>query len=133
MTRAGVRIIGAHPIVGVGPNMIARLYPQYRQPGAVLQTPPHLHNVPVQIAAERGLPAAALWIWFIGAVLAGAAGVFRNAPRDGPVRFLSAAAVASVVAMLAEGMTEHNFGDSEFQILFVVLITLPFAVTKLRV
>jgi hypothetical protein len=29
-------------------------------------------------------------------------------------------------------MTEHNFGDSEFQILFLVLITLPFAVARTR-
>ena len=35
-------------------------------------------------------------------------------------------------AMLAAGMTEHNFGDSEFQILFLVLITLPFAVARSR-
>jgi putative inorganic carbon (HCO3(-)) transporter len=130
MIRAGARIVRAHPILGVGPNMIARIYPQYREADAVLQTPPHLHNVPMQIAAERGLPALAVWIWFIGAVLTGAAGIFRNAPRDGPVRFLSAAAIASVVAMLGEGMTEHNFGDSEFQMLFLVLITLPFAVTN---
>jgi putative inorganic carbon (HCO3(-)) transporter len=133
MIRAGVQIIRAHPIAGVGPNMIARVYPQYREPDAVLQTPPHLHNVPLQIAAERGLPALALWIWFIGAVVTGAAALFRSAPREGPVRFLSAVALASVIAMLGEGMTEHNFGDSEFQMLFLVLITLPFAVTKIRV
>jgi hypothetical protein len=34
--------------------------------------------------------------------------------------------------MLAAGMTEHNFGDSEFQIVFLVLITLPFAVARKR-
>ena len=36
-----------------------------------------------------------------------------------------------IVAMLGEGMTEHDFGDSAFQMLFLVLMTLPFAVTKL--
>jgi len=130
MMRAGKQIIRAHPVFGAGPNMIERVYPQYREPDAVLRTTPHLHNVPLQIAAERGLPAVALWLWFIGAVVIGAAALFRNAPRDGPLRFLSATALASVVAMLAAGMTEHNFGDSEFQILFLVLITLPFAVAK---
>ena len=30
---------------------------------------PHLHNVPLQIAAERGLPALALWLWFIVVLL----------------------------------------------------------------
>lgn len=130
MMRAGKEIIRDHPVFGVGPNMIERVYPQYRDPNAVLRTTPHLHNVPLQIAAERGLPAAALWLWFIGAVVVGAATLFRNARREGPLRFLSATALASVVAMLAAGMTEHNFGDSEFQILFLVLITLPFAVAK---
>ena len=46
------------------------------------------------------------------------------------VPFLAAAALTSVVAMLGAGMFEHNFGDSEFQMLFLVLITLPFAVTR---
>lgn len=132
MMRAGRQIIRDHPVFGVGPNMIERVYPQYREPDAVLRTTPHLHNVPLQIAAERGLPAAALWLWFIGAVVVGAVTLFRNARREGPLRFLSATALASVVAMLAAGMTEHNFGDSEFQILFLVLITLPFAVARTR-
>jgi hypothetical protein len=39
-------------------------------------------------------------------------------------------AIASVVAMLAAGMFEYNFGDSEFLMLFLVLITLPFAATR---
>jgi putative inorganic carbon (hco3(-)) transporter len=130
MMRAGSEIVRTHPIFGVGPNMIERMYPQYRDSGAVLETTSHLHNVPLQIAAERGLPAMGLWVWFIAAVAVGAATLFRTAPREGPLRFVSAAAIASVVAMLAAGMTEHNFGDSEFQILFLVLITLPFAVAR---
>ena len=32
--------------------------------------------------------------------------------------------------MLAAGMFEYNFGDSEFLMLFLVLITLPFAATR---
>ena len=132
MMRAGRRIILNYPVFGVGPNMIERVYPQYREPDAVLRTTPHLHNVPLQIAAERGLPAAALWLWFIGAVALGSVTLFRNARSNGPLRYLSATALASVVAMLAAGMTEHNFGDSEFQILFLVLITLPFAVARPR-
>ena len=132
MMRAGRQIIRDHPVFGVGPNMIERVYPQYRDAGAATGTVSHLHNVPLQIAAERGLPAVALWIWFIGAVIAGAVTLFRHAGREGPLRFFSAAALASVVAMLAAGMTEHNFGDSEFQILFLVLITLPFAVARTR-
>jgi hypothetical protein len=32
--------------------------------------------------------------------------------------------------MLAAGMTEYNFGDSEFLMLFLVLVTLPFAAAR---
>jgi O-antigen ligase len=130
MARAGDQIIRAHPIAGVGPNMVERVYPQYRDSDAVLQDTPHLHNVPLQIAAERGLPALAIWIWFVIAVVTSAAALFRSAPRDGPLRFLAAASLASVVSMLGAGMFEHNFGDSEFLILFLVLVTLPFAVAR---
>ena len=37
---------------------------------AVNKVNPHLHNVPLQIAAERGLPALAIWLWFVIALLA---------------------------------------------------------------
>ena len=132
MMHAGVQIIRDHPIVGVGPNMIERIYPKYRDADAIMQTPPHLHNVPLQIAAERGLPALGLWIWFIATVVMGAWSLFRSAPKEGPMRFLSAAALATVVSMLGAGMFEHNFGDSEFLMLFLALITLPFAVARRR-
>jgi len=42
---------------------------------------------------------------------------------------LPATALAAIAAMLAAGLFEYNFGDSEFLMLFLVLVTLPFAVT----
>ena len=45
--------------------MVIKVYPYYRDPNAVQQLNSHLHNVPLQIAAERGLPALAVWLWFI--------------------------------------------------------------------
>jgi hypothetical protein len=32
--------------------------------------------------------------------------------------------------MLAAGMFEYNFGDSEFLMLFLVLVTLPYAASR---
>jgi hypothetical protein len=32
--------------------------------------------------------------------------------------------------MLAAGLFEYNFGDSEFLMLFLVLVTLPFAAAR---
>ena len=71
MLEAGRAIVRDHPLTGVGPDMVRVVYPRYRVPWAVEPTNPHLHNVPVQIAAERGLPALAAWGWFIGRVVRG--------------------------------------------------------------
>jgi hypothetical protein len=38
--------------------------------------------------------------------------------------------LGAVAAMLAAGMFEYNFGDSEFLMLFLVLVTLPFAAER---
>ena len=126
MLKTGVAMTQAHPLTGVGPNMIEKVYTQYRAPGAVQQTNQHLHNVPMQIAAERGIPALAVFIWFVVSLSASLLAMFRS----GENRVLAATGLASLVAMLAAGMFEYNFGDSEFQMLFLVLITLPFAAMR---
>jgi O-antigen ligase len=125
--------------------MVPVVYEQYRPDYAANELNPHLHNVPLQIAAERGLPTLAAWAWFVIALLGALFRMFRQAgPRAqtgqaalaGRVehperqRMLAAAAMAGTAAMLAAGLFEYNFGDSEFLMLFLVLITLPFAAAR---
>jgi O-antigen ligase len=126
MLQAGVAIVKDHPLTGVGPDQIERVYPNYRVPGAVKETNPHLHNVPMQIAAERGLPALAVWIWFVVTAIAGLIKLLRRPRHVAP----AAAGLGAMFAMLAAGMSEYNFGDSEFLMLLLVLITLPFAAQR---
>jgi O-antigen ligase len=123
MLREGVHMIKDHPFVGIGPNMVLPRYAEYRDPDAVQPVNPHLHNVPMQIAAERGLPALAVWLLFIVSLTISLARLMR----DPELRFLAATGLSAVVAMLAAGMFEYNFGDSEFLMLFLILVTLPFA------
>jgi O-antigen ligase len=125
MLRTGEAIIRDHPLTGVGPNIVQRVYPQYRQPDAVQATNPHLHNVPMHIAAERGLPAVGVWLWFLVTLVLNTFRLFRA--TRAPV--LAATALAAIAAMLTAGFFEYNFGDSEFLMLFLVLVTLPFAAT----
>ncbi|MPY90655.1 MAG: hypothetical protein GEU99_22380 [Luteitalea sp.] len=126
MLRSGVHIVRDHPLLGVGPDNIKRVYEQYRLPEAVEPLNLHLHNVPMQIAAERGLPALAVWLWFIAALLRDLYGRFRA----GRSPALAAAGIAAVISMLTAGMFEYNFGDSEFLMLFLVLIALPYAAQR---
>ena len=123
MLEVGTGIVRDHPWTGVGPTMVQSVYPQYRPDYAVNQVNPHLHNVPMQIAAERGIPALIVWAWFVITLVVTLIRTFRT----GGERLLTATAMAATAAMLAAGLFEYNFGDSEFLMLFLVLITLPFA------
>jgi O-antigen ligase len=129
MIKSGFRIIRDNPLTGVGPDMIIEVYPGYREPTAVNQRNSHLHNVPLQIAAERGLPALAIWCWFVGTLLVD----FLRLRKTSPLPSLATAGIACVVAMIAAGMFEYNFGDSEFLMLFLVLVTLPYAAERVPV
>ena len=126
MARAGGRIVGDHPLTGVGPDMVKEVYPQYRDADAVQDENPHLHNVPLHIAAERGVPALVVWLVFLVFVVRG---LFRQF-RVGGGTALAAAGLAAVAGMLTGGLFEYNFGDSEFLMLFLVLVTLPFAAAQ---
>lgn len=126
MMRTGAAIISDQPLTGIGPDMVPRMYVEYRDALAVNATNPHLHNVPLQIAAERGLPALAVWLWFVATLVVTTWRLFRW----GGDRVLAAGGLGAVAAMLAAGMFEYNFGDSEFLMLLLVLATLPFAAAR---
>jgi O-antigen ligase len=125
MMKSGWRIVKDDPLTGVGPDMIIQVYPHYRDKTAVNERTPHLHNVPVQIAAERGVPALVVWIWFIATLVRD---FWRR--RHALYPSLSNTGLAVIGAMLAAGLFEYNFGDSEFLMLFLVLVTLPYAAER---
>jgi O-antigen ligase len=126
MIRSGLRIIKDNPLMGVGPDTVRMVYPQYRDPQAVQQLNSHLHNVPLQIAAERGIPALLLWLWFMVTLLRD----FVRRRHTTTVPSVTMGALACTVALLAAGLFEYNFGDSEFLMLFLVAVTLPYAADR---
>ena len=130
MLHIGERMIRARPLTGVGPNMVQRLYVSYKGDDSIVvdgvtHINPHLHNDFLQIAAERGLPALALWLWFIVALVRDLWARFRAGERE-----LSATALATIVALLTAGLFEYNFGDSEVLMLFLTIVALPAAATR---
>lgn len=128
MLREGARMVAANPLTGMGPNMVERVYVRFRDPEAVERVNPHLHNVPMQIAAERGLLALGAWLWFVASAATGLVGIMRS----GRSKVLAATGLGAIAAMLGAGMFEHNFGASVFLIFFLVLLTLPFAAERPR-
>lgn len=123
MLRYGGAMVREHPLLGVGPDRVQQVYIEYLDREGSHTVNPHLHNVPLQIAAERGLPALAVWLWFI----VGLGWDLTRRVRAGRHTALAAGALAALVAMLAAGLFEYNFGDSEFLILWLALASAPYA------
>lgn len=125
MLEAGTSMVAHHPWLGVGPDMVGEVYPIYVARQAPHRNNPHLHNNLMQIAAERGLACAAAWLWLMGVVLVAAAQSFRNSAHDPQRRALAAGTLGVVVSSFVAGMGEYNFGDSEFQMLFLFSMAIP--------
>lgn len=124
MWQAGVDMIRDKPVFGQGPGMVLATYPSYRWPEAPNPQAPHLHNNPLQIAAERGLPCLAWWLWWMAASMGDA----YRASRNERTRAAGASALAVLTAVVLAGLFEYNLGDSEVLMLFLMIAALPYAV-----
>jgi putative inorganic carbon (hco3(-)) transporter len=126
MARTGLRMIEAHLIFGIGPEQIQPQFLAYL-PADVAQPLPkgwygHLHNVYLQYAAERGLPALACMLWIIGKMARDFRESLKMSDRSGP-HFIWIGALAVIAAVLAEGFFEYNLGDSEVLTMFLATMT----------
>ncbi len=120
MVVSGVEMVRDHPWLGVGPDMVKRLYPLYRRDDAPRWRVPHLHNNALQIAAERGLPALGAYVWLL---LAFFTRTWRGLlSLTGTKRAAVAASLVAVAGITAAGLFEYNFWDAEVQYLTLVLM-----------
>jgi O-antigen ligase len=126
MWQAGIDMIRDRPVFGQGPRMVESNYPAYRWPGAPNPATPHLHNNVLQIAAERGLPCLAWWLWWVAAAMGDA---LREARRRA---WTAVGSFALLVAVMAAGLFEYNFGDSEILMLLLIVCALPYALRRER-
>lgn len=130
--RTGIRMIQAHPWLGLGPEMVGRQFNSYVPPDIGFPLPEgfygHLHNIYLQYAAERGIPTLLAlmlmfalmlryWIFDLRALPA--------APANGPpanARWLLHGGIAVVIGVLVTGLFEHNLGDSEILMMTLAAI-----------
>jgi O-antigen ligase len=131
MLDTGLRLVRAHPITGVGPGQIKQLYPQWAPPEALRRSTSHLHDTPLQIAAERGVPGLAAWLAIWVAFFGASARTLTRLPReDEDARALVLGPMAAIAAFLVAGLFEYNFGDTEVLLVAVALMALPFVAQR---
>ena len=130
--RTGVEMIKAHPLLGLGPEEIARNFDAYVPKDIVRPLPTgyygHLHNIYVQYAAERGIPALLFIMSLIGMLLWDCfRGVLQAANERSQKLFVLHAAIAVTIGILVGGIFEYNLGDSEVLMMFTSIIGLAYA------
>ncbi|MEO8275459.1 MAG: O-antigen ligase family protein [Thermoanaerobaculia bacterium] len=133
MLEAGARMVAEHPLLGVGPNMVERLYPIYRHASASRLNVPHLHDSYAQIAAERGIPALVSFLALIAVPIVRAWRGYRtekSAAETGRARGTRAdlwlGVAAALLAFSLAGLFENNWGDTEVQRIALLLLAAPF-------
>jgi len=135
LVETGVAMVAANPITGVGPRMVPKLAPQYASryekdanfPDWLYQ---HLHNSPIQVAAETGLLGLVTWLGLWGFLLCVFLRRFLVGELDPFQGFAVLNGICVLIAFLCAGLFEYNFGDSEIVTLVLFSVTAPYVVTK---
>ncbi len=136
--RTGWEMIKAHPLLGLGPEMVRLKFTEYVPPDIPRPLPTgwygHLHNVYIHYAAERGIPVMLILVWMLGKILWDFLSALRRL-RPGPndERFILHGAVAVIIGTLISGIFELNLGDSEVLMAFLAVVACGYlAVEKSR-
>ena len=131
MWRSGLAMWRRHPVLGLGPGGVKREYGTYALPEALKKRTGHVHNTPLQILVERGLPGLAAWLAIWIAFYRHAIGTLRGLPASRTrERALVAGSIAAVTGFLVAGLSEYNFGDSEVVMVAWAVMALPWAAAR---
>jgi O-antigen ligase len=125
MLRVGWRMVLDHPISGVGPGRVEKLYQSYLSPGdPVPAYHGHLHNNLVELAAEFGVPATLAAILFVAVLFHDLTKQCRAAAgRD--TQFLCHASILGAIGFVVAGMFDYTYGHSLGLILFSFVALSP--------
>ena len=130
-TKAGIKIIKDYPLFGTGTNNVQVVFknPKYGLSERAKKNV-HLHNNILQIAAERGIPTLLAWLTFMVWTFISLLKLLKN--KDPTLRPFTVAALAAILGLSTAGLFEYNFADSEIQMLFLYMITIPFSLERIQ-
>jgi len=125
MWDSGVKLFLDRPLAGYGVDNLSRVYARHLNPRAIEKNPPHVHNTPLQLALNGGLPAVVCFAWWAIAVLRLGYVAWKRNRELAPARAGAALGItAAFSGFLVNGLFEFNFGTSQ-------VITLVYFLTGL--
>jgi O-antigen ligase len=133
--RIGWAMIKAHPLLGVGPEQVGRVYKSY-VPADVKKLPAgyyqHLHNVYIHYAAERGVPTMLMLVWMLLRALYDFIRTLKGLPKDAEARWVLHMAIAVIIAIMIAAWEEVNLGTSVVLAMFLAVVGCGYVVVISR-
>ena len=122
-----IEMIKRHPLLGLGPDGPKFHFQEYIPADSPRPLPvgfyEHAHNVYLQYGADRGIPTALMMVWLLVQVVVDFWRGLRRLPAGRSNRkFLLHGGIAVVLATMVDGVVEYNLGDSEFLLMFLVVV-----------
>jgi O-antigen ligase len=118
-------------VLGVGMDSIKRFAPEWHMFDDGRLNMGHFHSTPLNLVAERGLPALLLWLAILGIY---ARTLWRSLNLNSRVqdpnsRGILLGCVGGTVGFFASGLVHYNLGDQEVAMMFFLLMGIGIRVT----
>ncbi|WP_013322988.1 O-antigen ligase family protein [Gloeothece verrucosa] len=125
MWRSAWQIFKAHPLLGIGPGNMARVYDLYRpvEAGLLLINLQELHSTPIHITGELGLMGLAAYLLFLGCCTRLWIRLYRHCtePKN---RYLLYGIGSSLLAYTVSSLTDYQLDNIAICVTLIALIAL---------
>jgi O-antigen ligase len=131
--RNSLRMIRAHPLIGVGANTFMKNYKRYKEypeyRNVVTIDYIYAHNNFLHLAGELGLLGLTVFLWLLYRVFRRGRAIYKK-PTDNYERVIVLSVLACLISFLVNGLTESSLYYSRVAVLFWYLIGLLFSFDK---
>lgn len=130
MWETGVRMIKDSPVIGFGDIDINKLYRKYKTPEHHGEGS-HMHNNAIQLLVNFGIAGFTAWFMLMLYLFLSQLKMFFKTRSNEFLNLLALISLVSMIALQITGLTEWNFGDAEFAVVFWFNLALAFTAWRL--
>ena len=136
MWRDGYRIWTESPrhfVFGVGMDSIQRYWREWEMFDGGRMAMGHFHSTPVQLLAERGLPALLIWLTILGIYARTLwKGLKKAASVDWRSYGILLGCLGGTIGFFASGLVHYNLGDQEVAMVLFILMGFGIRISELH-
>lgn len=131
MWETGIKIIKDHPLLGVGDvdnNRIYRMYktPEFHGEGS------HMHSNVFQLLVSFGLVGFLMWLVLMIYIFYRSIRIYFKTRKNEFLNIMALTSITTMTALQISGLTEWNFGDHEYAVVFWFMLALAFISLRLN-